>query len=126
MYERPANRLAVHKAYTLGPDVEELKEAEGRNVYDTIILADSIDPLRELEDQEITLAIRLLTPEDRRMKYCTRVMQCRVSSDPAKYSGRLHILYQRGLWHPKSWSIEVIREQPGLLVAEASATGPRS
>ncbi len=126
MYERPANRLEVHKAYTLGPDVEELKKAEGRNVYDTIILADSIDFLRELEDQETTLAIRLLTPEDRRMKYCTRVVQCRVSGDPAKYSGRLHILFQRGLWHPKCWSIEVIAEQSGLLVAEASATGPRS
>jgi len=126
MYERPANRLEVHKAYALSPDVEELRKAEGRDAYDTIILTDSIEPLRALEDQETILAVRLLTPEDRRLKYCTRVVRCRVSSHSAKYSGRLHVLFQRGLWDPKPWSIEIMGEEPGLLVAEATATAPKT
>lgn len=126
MYERPAPRLEVHKKFTFGPDTYELKELEGRDVYDTIILADDISPLLPQQDQEITLAVRLLTPENRRMKYCTRVVRCRISSDPTKYSARLHVRYQRGLLHPEPWSIEILEVLPELLTVEADASLART
>jgi hypothetical protein len=126
MYERPANRLEVHKAFTFGADTLELKKAEGREVYDTIILADDTSTLAGQEDKEITLAIRLLTPETHRLKYCTRVVRCKVSSDPTKYRDRLHVRYQRGLLHPKPWSVEILREETGLLTIEADATQART
>lgn len=126
VYQKPANRLEVHKEYSLGVDAEKVKKTEGVNVYDTIILSDTLAPLIAQEDKEFTLAIHLLTPEDRRLKYCTRLVRAKVSSNPAKYKERLYILYQRGLMHPKPWSIDIIREEPGLLIAEATATMARS
>ena len=126
MYEKPANRLEAHKKYTFGPDTYELKKQEGRDVYDVIILSDSIDELVGQQDQEITLAVRLLTPENRKLKYCTRVVSARISNDPTRYSDRLHVLFQRGLLHPKPWSIDIIRELPGLLTIEADSTMART
>ncbi len=126
MYEKPANRLDVHKKLTLGPDTYELKKQEGREVYDVIILSDNIDEFNSKQEQEITLAIRLLTPEDRKLKYCTRVVSARISSDPVKYRDRLHVRFQRGLLHPKPWSIDIIGELPGLLTMDADSTMARS
>lgn len=126
MYEKPANRLEAHKKFTFGPDTYELKKQEGRDVYDVIILSDTIDELVVKQEQEITLAVRLLTPENRRLKYCTRVVRARISSDPVKYSNRLHVLFQRGLLHPKPWSIDIIKEIPGLLTMEADSTMART
>jgi hypothetical protein len=126
MYEKPANRLDVHKNYTFGPDTYELKQQEGREVYDVIILSDAIDEVITQQDQEISLAIRLLTPTDRKLKYCTRVVQCLISSDPTKYRDRLHVRYQRGLLHPKPWSIDIIKEGTGLMTLEADSTMART
>lgn len=126
MYENPANRLEVHKAFTFGPEPYELKQRDDREVYDTIILSDKISEIEGQQDREMLVAIRLLTPENRRVKYCTRVVRALVSSDPTKYRDRLHIRYQRGLLHPKPWSIEIAEELPGLLTVEADATQARS
>lgn len=126
MYEKPSNRLDVHKKFTFGPDPSELKKQEGREVYDVIILSDSIDELTTKQNQETTLAIRLLTPKDRKMRYCTRVVSAMISSDPTKYRDRLHVRYQRGLLHPKPWSIEIVKELEGLMTMEVDATMARS
>lgn len=126
MYEKPSNRLDVHKNFTFGPDPNELKKQEGREVYDVIILSDSIDELTSKQNQEVTLAIRLLTPKDRKMRYCTRVVSAMISSDPTKYRDRLHVRFQRGLLHPKPWSIEIVKELEGLMTMEADSTIARS
>ena len=70
MHERPTNRLAIHKGFNWGEDTYEIKKRENREVYDTIILDDSLDNLLGEQDKEITFTVRLLAPEDRRTKYC--------------------------------------------------------
>lgn len=122
MYKRPGRRLDVHLPFTFGDDTYAIKEKEGRDVYDTIILSDTIDNLLTLQDKETILAVRVLTPENRRYKYCTRVVLTKISQDPTKYNDRLHVLYQRGLLHPKPWSIEIIREERGMLVVPPGPT----
>lgn len=126
MYERPSNRLSIHKGFTFGPDPYELKRMEGREVVDTIILADSIAEISKQQDQEILLAIRLLTPANRKLKYCTRVVLALISSDATKYPERLHVRYQRGLLHPEPWSIKIIEERPGLLTVDATSSQART
>ncbi|MDO8724018.1 MAG: hypothetical protein Q7J31_17585 [Syntrophales bacterium] len=116
MYEKPSRRLEVHKPFTYGDDAYAIKEREGREVYDMIIEADDIGPILAKVDQKETHVVRLLSPENRRMKYCTRVVTAKVSSDPTKYRDRLHIRFQRGLLHPKPWSIEITKIQEGMLV----------
>jgi len=114
MYEKPAPRLPVHKAFTWGEDAYQIKQREGREVYDTIILADSLDELIPQQDKEIMLSIRLLTPENRRMKYCTRLVKAKISRDPKKYRDILLVRSQRGLLFRGYWSIEVLEVQKGL------------
>lgn len=122
MYKRPGRRLEVHLPFTFGDDAYAIKEREGRDVYDTIILSDNLAPLLALQDKEAIHAVRLLTPDNRRYKYGTKVVLAKVSQDLTKYKDRLHVMYQRGLLHPKPWSIEIIREEKGMLVVPPGPT----
>ena len=108
MHERPTRRLAVHKGFNWGEDAHEVKKREGREVYDTIILDDSLDKLLGEQDQETTFSVRLLAPEDRRMKYCFRMVKAKISKDPRKYQDILFVRSQRGLLFPGNWSIEIL------------------
>lgn len=108
MHERPNRRLAVHKGFSWGEDAYEIKQREGREVYDTIILDDSLDKLSQEQDKEVTFSIRLLAPENRRMKYCFRMVRARISKDPKRYPDILLIRSQRGLLFPGNWSIEIL------------------
>lgn len=108
MHERPTRRLAVHKGFNWGEDAYEVKKKEGREVYDTIILDDSVDKLLREQDQETTFSVRLLAPEDRRMKYCFRMVKAKISKDPRKYKDILFVRSQRGLLFPGNWSVEIL------------------
>lgn len=108
MYEKPARRLPVHKPFTWGEDAYEIKKRENRGVYDTIILDDSLDKILGQQDKELALSVRLLSPENRRLKYCYRLVRARISKDPKKYQDILLIRSQRGLLFPGNWSIEII------------------
>ncbi|MBI1987303.1 MAG: phenylphosphate carboxylase subunit gamma [Nitrospinae bacterium] len=108
MHERPNRRLAVHKGFGWGEDAYEIKQREGREVYDTIILDDSLDKLLQEQEKEVTFSIRLLAPENRRMKYCFRMVKARISKDAKRYPDILLIRSQRGLLFPGNWSIEVL------------------
>lgn len=122
MYEKPSRRLEVHKPFTYGDDAYAIKEREGREVYDTIIESDDLGSILAKVDLEGTHVVRLLSPENRRMKYCTRVVTAKVSSDPTKYRDRLHVRFQRGLLHPKPWSIEIAEIHEGMLMVPEGAT----
>lgn len=126
MYERRPNKLAVHRDLAFA-EIEsyDLKAKEKRDVYDTFVLEDSLAPLQAVEDKVTTLAIRELTPADRRKKYKTTVVECLVSSDPKKYKDILQVRFQRGLLHPEPWSIEVKKRLPGLLVVKATEDMPK-
>lgn len=108
MHERPNRRLAVHKGFSWGEDPHEVKKREGREVYDTIILDDSLDKLLAEQDKEVTFSIRLLAPENRRMKYCFRMVKANISKAPKKYKDILFVRSQRGLLFPGHWSIEIL------------------
>lgn len=108
MHERPNRRLAVHKGFSWGEDTYQVKQREGREVYDTIILDDSPDKLLQEQDKEVTFSIRLLAPENRRLKYCFRMVRARISKDPKKYKDILFVRSQRGLLFPGHWSIEIL------------------
>jgi hypothetical protein len=108
MHERPNRRLAVHKGFNWGEDPYEVKKREKREVYDTIILDDSLEKLLHEQDREITFSIRLLAPENRRLKYCFRMVKARISKDPKKYKDILSVRSQRGLLFPGNWSIEIL------------------
>lgn len=127
MYERRPNKLAVHKDLAFAEvEAYDLKAKEKRDVYDTFILDDNLGPLQAVEDQVTTLAVRELTPSDRRKKYRTVVVECKVSSDPKKYKDILQVRFQRGLLHPEPWSIEIIKRLPGLLVVKATEDMPKT
>lgn len=108
MYEKPARRLPVHKPFTWGEDAYEIKRKEKREVYDTIILDDSLDKMLGQQDREVGLSIRLLSPENRRLKYCCRLVKAKISKNLKKYRDILLIRSQRGLLFPENWSIEII------------------
>lgn len=121
MYDKPGRPLPVFRKLTWGDDAYEIKSREHRDVFDTIVLTDGLGELLGSQDREIELPVRLLSPENRRLKYCTRLVKARISADPAKYKGILQVRFQRGLLHPAHWSIEVISEEEGLLQVSSGA-----
>ena len=114
MHERPTRRLAVHKGFNWGEDAYEVKKREGREVYDTIILDDSVDKLLGEQDKETKFSVRLLAPEDRRTKYCFRMVKAKISQDPKKYKDILFVRSQRGLLFSGHWSVEILEMSKDL------------
>ena len=78
-----------------------------RNEYDTYVLQ---DPEAFIEDQEVELIVRDLTPEDRRRKYRSFFAKAKVSKSASAYSDTLWVRLGRGQLLPKPWSIEILEE----------------
>lgn len=78
-----------------------------RKEYDTFILT---DPGLVLEDQEMELILRELTPKDRRYKYRGFYAMALVSRSEVKYPDRLWIRLGRGQLQEKPWSIKILKE----------------
>jgi phenylphosphate carboxylase gamma subunit len=75
--------------------------------YDTFILTDLASVL---EEQEMELIVRDLTPADRRYKYRSAYVTALVSKSESKYPDRLWIRLGRGQLQEKPWSIKILKE----------------
>lgn len=77
-------------------------------VYDTF----NDEPEKIPQLTAIDLAVRELTPEDRRQKYSSKYVKAIVSSDPTKLpeGDELLIRYQRGHLLDKKWAIKIVEE----------------
>ena len=95
MYDKPARPMPCFKKLTWGDDTYAIKAREGKDVYDTIVLSDGLSELLSEQDREIDLSVRLLSPENRRLKYCTRLVKAKISSDAKKYGAVLQVRFQR-------------------------------
>lgn len=75
--------------------------------YDTFV-----DDPTTLAEGEMAIAIRELTPENRRKKYLTRYVRAAISKKPPVDSetGILYLRYQRGRLYREPWSIRIIEE----------------
>lgn len=75
--------------------------------YDTFVN----DP-DALSEGEVALAIRELSPKDRRTKYKTRYVMAQISSSPDKIPDGdiLRLRWQRGRLYPKPWAIKILEE----------------
>ena len=71
-----------------------------------------IDNPEGLADGEINLAVRELTPDDRRKKYLTRYVKAQISRDPAKMPDWdvLWLRWQRGRRYPKPFAVKIVQE----------------
>lgn len=77
-----------------------------RKEYDTFV-----DDPTVLQEGEVAIAIRELTPENRRKKYLTRYVRALIKQrSPEGEEGFLYLRYQRGRLHPEPWSIQVVEE----------------
>lgn len=63
-----------------------------------------------LTESEVAIAIRELTPDDRRKKYLTRYVKAVISPDSSKLQDTLYLRWQRGRLYPKPWGIRIIEE----------------
>ena len=79
-----------------------------------------IDNPGGLADGEINLAVRELTPADRRKKYLTRYVKAQISRDPAKMPDGdvLWLRWQRGRRYPKPFAIKITQELGEFLPKE--------
>ena len=75
--------------------------------YDTFV-----DDPNALLEGEVAIAIRELSPEDRRTKYKTRYVKAQISSSPDKIPGGdiLRLRWQRGRLYPEPWAIKILEE----------------
>jgi phenylphosphate carboxylase gamma subunit len=78
-----------------------------RKEYDTLVLT---DPALVVEEQEMELIVRDLTPGDRRYKYRSAYVTALVSKSEAKYPDRLWIRLGKGQLQEKPWSIKILKE----------------
>lgn len=78
-----------------------------RKEYDTFLLT---DPMLILEDQEMELIVRDLTPEDIRYKYRSSYVKALISKSESKYPDRLWIRLGRGQLQEIPWSIKILKE----------------
>lgn len=83
-----------------------------------------IDNPDALADGEIALAIRELTPDNRRRKYLTRYARCIISRDLQKMPDGdiLWLRWQRGRRHPKPFAIKIVEELGEFLPKEVMYT----
>ena len=79
-----------------------------------------VDDPASIADGVVKLAIRELTPENRREKYFTRYVLAQISSDPdAMPDGDvLRLRYQRGRLSDNKWSIKIQQELGDFLPKE--------
>ena len=75
--------------------------------FDTFILS---DPAALIEDREMELIVRDLTPADRRYKYRSAYVSAMISKFESKYPDRLWIRLGRGQPQEKPWSIKILKE----------------
>jgi hypothetical protein len=75
--------------------------------YDTFILS---DPATLIEDREMELVIRDLTPADRRYKYRSAYVTAMISRSESKYPNQLWIRLGKGQLQEKPWSIKILKE----------------
>lgn len=76
--------------------------------YDTFV-----DSLADLADgKEMDIALRELTPDQRKKKYKTIYVLAKVSSSTANLpdGDKLWVRFSMGHLHPKPWAIKVIKE----------------
>ena len=71
-----------------------------------------IDNPEGLADGEMNLAVRELTPDNRRKKYLTRYVKAQISRDPAKMPDGdvLWLRWQRGRRYPKPFAVKIVQE----------------
>jgi len=77
-----------------------------RKEYDAFVDAPESIP----EGKEFDIAIRELTPGDRRFKYRTRYVRAVISHNPGKDENLLWLRYNRGNLHEKPFGIKIIKE----------------
>jgi len=78
-----------------------------RKEFDTFLLQ---DPATFVEDQEMELIVRDLTPEDRRRKYCSFFAKAKVSKSSTNYTDLLWVRLGRGQLLEEPWSIEILKK----------------
>lgn len=83
-----------------------------------------VDKPDALADGEISLAIRELTPDNRRKKYLTRYVKCVICRDPEKMPDGdvLWLYWQRGRRYPKPFAIKILEELGEFLPKEIMFT----
>ncbi len=79
-----------------------------------------VDNPEKLADGEINLAIRELTPKDRKKKYFTRYVRAQISRDPEKMPDGdvLWLRWQRGRKYPQPFAIKILQELGEFLPKE--------
>jgi hypothetical protein len=90
----------------MGLRIEEKKKMANKE-YDTFVLS---DPASLLEDREMELIVRDLTPPDIRYKYRSAYVSAMISRSESKYPDRLWIRLGRGQLQDKPWSIKILKE----------------
>lgn len=79
-----------------------------------------VDNPEGLADGEISLAVRELTPADRKKKYLTRYVKAQICRDPEKMPDGdvLWLRWQRGRQYPKPFAIKIVQELGEFLPKE--------
>jgi phenylphosphate carboxylase gamma subunit len=75
-----------------------------RKEYDTFVLT---DPSEVIEDTEMEMIVRDLSPEDRRYKYEGFYVNAKISKSADKYPDLLQVRLGRGQLLEETWSIEI-------------------
>lgn len=75
-----------------------------RKQYDTFVLT---DPSEVVEDNEMEMIVRDLSPEDRRYKYEGFYVNAKISKSADKYPDLLEVRLGRGQLFEETWSIEI-------------------
>lgn len=78
-----------------------------RKEFDTFLLQ---DPATFIEDEEVELIVRDLTPEDRKTKYCSFFAKAKVSKSSSTYPDLLWIRLGRGQLLEDPWSVEILNK----------------
>lgn len=75
-----------------------------RKEYDTFV---TTDPSEVIEDTEMEMIVRDLSPEDRRYKYEGFYVNAKISKSADKYPDLLEVRLGRGQLLGETWSIEI-------------------
>jgi hypothetical protein len=83
------------------------KKTSAKKEYDAFV-----DDPTKMQDGTVELAIRELTPDNRREKYYTRYVRAQISSNPDTLPDGdiLRLRYQRGRLSDGIWAIKIIEE----------------
>ena len=76
-----------------------------RKEFDTFLLQ---DPDLFIEDEEVELIVRDLTPEDRKTKYRSFYAKAKISKSSSTYPDLLWIRLGRGQLLEDPWSVEIL------------------